>query len=59
MKPHSSARRQRGGAAGTFITVLLIVGLLALGAWLVMRDLKAPQPADAPATTPAPTVRPW
>ena len=32
MKPQSSARRQRGGAAGTFITVLLIVGLLALGA---------------------------
>ena len=57
MKPHSSARRQRGGAAGTFITLLLIVGLLALGAWLVMRDLKAPQPADAPATTPAPTAQ--
>ena len=55
MKPLSYLTRQRGGAAGTVITLLLIVGLLALGAWLVMRDLDKTRTADEPAT-PAPST---
>ena len=55
MKPLSYLKRQRGGAAGTVITLLLIVGLLALGAWLVMRDLDKTRTADEPAT-PAPST---
>ncbi|MGQ0799797.1 MAG: phosphate ABC transporter substrate-binding/OmpA family protein [Pseudomarimonas sp.] len=31
--------RQRGNAAGKFITFLLVVGLLGLGGWLVMQDM--------------------
>ena len=31
----------RGNSAGTVLTLLLIVGLLAMGAWLMMRDKKA------------------
>jgi NitT/TauT family transport system substrate-binding protein len=34
-----SAPRQRGSAAGKFITVLLVLGLLGLGAWLVSGDM--------------------
>jgi NitT/TauT family transport system substrate-binding protein len=32
------ALRQRGSAAGKFITVLLVLGLIGLGAWLIGRD---------------------
>lgn len=31
--------RQSGNAAGKFISLLLVVGLLALGGWLVMKDM--------------------
>lgn len=29
----------RGNAVGKFITIVLVIGLLAMGAWLVMRDM--------------------
>jgi NitT/TauT family transport system substrate-binding protein len=35
----SIAFHQRGSAAGKFITFLLVVGLIALGVWLIGRDL--------------------
>ncbi len=35
--PHA---RQRGGAAGFFITVILVIALAALGGWLVLRDMQ-------------------
>lgn len=56
MKPLSYLKRQRGGAAGTVITLLLIVGLLALGAWLVMRDLNAPKQGEATSTPSTPST---
>ncbi len=31
--------RQGGGAAGKFITFILVIGLLALGGWLVLKDM--------------------
>ena len=49
MKPRSSRFLMRGNSAGTAITLLLIVALIAMGAWLMMRDKKAPDAAsDAP-----------
>jgi NitT/TauT family transport system substrate-binding protein len=46
----------RGNSAGTAITLLLIVALIAMGAWLMLRDKKAPDGAtDAPATQTAST----
>lgn len=48
----------RGGAAGALVTLLLVLGLLGLGAFLVLRDRRAPDTAGAPppggdASTPA------
>ncbi|HET9048728.1 MAG TPA: phosphate ABC transporter substrate-binding/OmpA family protein [Chiayiivirga sp.] len=42
---------QTGGAAGAFITIVLIIALLALGGWLVLRDT---QEAGTPANTQVP-----
>ena len=33
-----NARRSRGGAVGNIITAILIIGLLALGGWLVLKN---------------------
>jgi NitT/TauT family transport system substrate-binding protein len=42
MKPSPSPRpRQRGNAAGKFITVLLVLGLIGLGGWLIFQDMQA------------------
>jgi NitT/TauT family transport system substrate-binding protein len=32
-------QRQRGNAAGKLLTILLVIGLLGLGAWLVSKDM--------------------
>lgn len=45
--------RQRGGALGVVLTLLLVLGLLALGGWLVLRDTVT---ADA-GTARAPAVQ--
>lgn len=45
VRPLSHFARQRGGAAGVFITLLLVLVLVALGGWLVLRDTRT---ADAP-----------
>ncbi len=46
--------RQRGNAAGKFITLILVLGLIALGGWLIGRDLgTAPDPGE---TAPSMTV---
>lgn len=42
--------RQTGKGVGAFLTLLLVVGLLALGGWLVMRDTQNPA-ANAPTPT--------
>lgn len=49
--PKIPAGRQRGGAAGVFITLLLIFALVALGVWLVLRDTRT---ADAPGQSHSP-----
>lgn len=38
---------QSGNAAGKLISVLLVLGLLALGGWLVMQDMDKDAPGDA------------
>lgn len=38
---------QSGNAAGKLISVLLVLGLLALGGWLVMQDMGKDAPGDA------------
>jgi NitT/TauT family transport system substrate-binding protein len=40
-------RHQSGNAAGKFISVLLVLGLLGLGGWLVMQDMGKDAPGDA------------
>lgn len=40
MKAFQIRSRQRGNGAGKFITFLLVVGLLGMGGWLVLRDMK-------------------
>lgn len=56
MTPRSSRFLMRGNSAGTAITLLLIVALIAMGAWLMLRDKKAPGAAtDTPATQTAST----
>ncbi len=40
------AERQRGNAAGKFITLLLVLGLLGLGGWLVYQDMGSKQDSD-------------
>ena len=50
--PLPTRRRQQGSAAGKFITFVLIVGLLALGGWLVWKDMDAgPAGGEAPTQT--------
>ncbi len=39
-RPLASRTQQRGGAAGAFITLILVVALIALGGWLVLRDMQ-------------------
>ena len=43
--------RQRGNAAGKFITFILIIALLGLGGWLVMQDQGKPQTSDSSSST--------
>ena len=35
MYPSALRQRQKGNAAGKLLTILLVLGLLGLGAWLV------------------------
>ncbi len=54
MTRQSHPRRQRGNAAGKFITTLLVLGLLALGGFLVWKDMggsRGGTDAVAPAAT--------
>jgi len=53
MSPCTSPQRQRGNAAGKFITMLLVLGLLALGGWLVWQDMT---PGEGSSDTPRTTV---
>ena len=39
--------RQSGSAAGKFLSVLLVLGLLALGGWLVMQDMGKDAPRES------------
>ncbi|MBK6728813.1 MAG: OmpA family protein [Xanthomonadales bacterium] len=41
----------RGNSAGTVLTLLLIFALLGMGAWLMLRDKKAPDADSAASTT--------
>jgi NitT/TauT family transport system substrate-binding protein len=50
MNRPSSHSCQRGSAAGKFITVLLVLGLLVLGGWLVLKDMGGKPAADQTAT---------
>jgi NitT/TauT family transport system substrate-binding protein len=50
----STALQQRGSAAGKFITFLLVVGLIALGVWLIGRDMRG----DGAGTDSAPRSAP-
>lgn len=43
----SPPRRQAGNASGKLITAVLVLALLAFGAWLVMRDMGKDEPAGA------------
>ncbi|MCB1552992.1 MAG: OmpA family protein [Xanthomonadales bacterium] len=52
----NSTRRQRGNAAGKFLTFMLVLGLLGLGGWLVMRDMgESGSKSDGTPTTTAST----
>lgn len=53
MSACTSPQRQRGNAAGKFITMLLVLGLLALGGWLVWQDMA---PGDGSGDTPRTSV---
>jgi NitT/TauT family transport system substrate-binding protein len=50
---HDDRRRQRGSTAGNLITLLLFVGIVGLGAWLLLRPSPpaAPAPGDTASTT--------
>ena len=48
MKGFSRRSRQRGNGAGKVITFLLVIGLLAMGGWLAMRDMDKKPAADSP-----------
>ena len=39
MYPSAARPRQQGNAAGKLLTIVLVLGLLALGAWLVGKDM--------------------
>jgi NitT/TauT family transport system substrate-binding protein len=53
MKPSPSLRpRQRGNAAGKFITLLLVLGLVGLGGWLIFQDMQAGK-QEAPSSSTA------
>lgn len=43
-----NARRSRGGAAGNIITAILIIGLIALGGWLVLKNRAEKEPGPGP-----------
>ncbi len=45
----------RGNSAGTALTLLLIFALLGMGAWLMLRDKKAPDADTATSTTQTPS----
>lgn len=45
----------RGNSAGTALTLLLIFALLGMGAWLMLRDKKAPDADSATSTTQTPS----
>jgi NitT/TauT family transport system substrate-binding protein len=47
MKGFPNRSFQRGNGAGKFFTFLLVVGLLAMGGWLALRDMKKPDEATA------------
>ncbi|MEJ1961426.1 MAG: phosphate ABC transporter substrate-binding/OmpA family protein [Gammaproteobacteria bacterium] len=47
MMLHHSARRARGSAIGNILTAIFIIGLLALGGWLVLKN-RAAKEAGAP-----------
>lgn len=49
--PHRSY--QRGNSAGKFITFLLVVGLLAMGGWLALRDMNKAEDAGPAADGPS------
>ena len=52
MKPSPSPRpRQRGNAAGKFITLLLVLGLVGLGGWLIFQDMQAGKQEAASSST--------
>ena len=51
MTLRSSRFLMRGNSAGTALTVLLIIALIGMGAWLMLRDKHAADATDAPATT--------
>lgn len=44
MNPNPSVRRP-GSGLGKFLSLVLVLGLLGLGAWLTLRDLGQPKPA--------------
>src|SRR3990167_3515218 len=47
MYPSAPRQRQQGNAAGKLLTILLVLGLLGLGAWLVGKDMLE-QGGDSP-----------
>ncbi|MDZ4813314.1 MAG: hypothetical protein SGI99_11990, partial [Pseudomonadota bacterium] len=49
--------RQRGSGTGKFITFLLVVGLLGMGGWLALRDMKKTQEPGAADATPTSVVK--
>ncbi|HSN91964.1 MAG TPA: phosphate ABC transporter substrate-binding/OmpA family protein [Anaeromyxobacteraceae bacterium] len=52
-----SPRAPRGGALGSLVTILLVLALVGLGAWLVLRDRMRPAPAAPGGGAAAPAPR--
>lgn len=48
--------RPAGNAVGKFLTLVLVIGLLMLGAWLVMRDMMGEAPAEGSESAPPAAV---
>lgn len=57
MNTRSSRFLMRGNSAGTAITLLLIVALIAMGGWLMLRDKKAADATNTSTTTQSTTPR--